>query len=342
MTTTAATGERSEARAGSGGSLGRGGALLLLVLCNVLWAGTYTAGKVALREISPVELNALRFTLAALILAPMLIHGWRRIPLDRRTLLTLAQLTLLGWILNKTLEYVGLSLTTASDIALLISTESLFTALLSWIVLRERVRPAGALSLAVGLTGAYLIVERGVLPTLGGAGGRLRVVGDLLIVLSLLVEAFYNVRGKATVASVPPLVFTAMTLTGSLVFWIPAGTVNVLQGGGLHLSLSGWLSVLYLAAIATAFCYWLWFRSLQVLDASAAAPTLFIQPLIGAALAVWLLHDELTWATLVGSVLIGVSLLLVMWDTRRAAALVEAESMPRSGSTRSSPECTRQ
>jgi probable blue pigment (indigoidine) exporter len=130
------------------------------------------------------------------------------------------------------------------------------------------------------------------------------------------------------VASVPPLLFTSATLAGSLLFWVPAGLVNVLHGGWPRLSLAGGLGVLYMAAVATALCYWLWFRSLRTLDGSAAAPTLFIQPLVGAALAVWLLHDELTWATLLGGVLIGVSLLLVLWGNRRVAAHVDAEATP--------------
>jgi drug/metabolite transporter (DMT)-like permease len=324
---TATAEETARAARGSAGA-GRGNAFVALALANTLWAGTYTAGKIALRELSPVELNALRFLLATLILAPALVRGWRRIPRDRATLLTLAQLVFFGWILNKTLEYVGLNLSTASDTALLISTESLFTALLAWTLLRERVRPAGVTSLAVGLLGAYLIVERGFAPTLGGSGGTARVVGDLLIVTSLAVEATYTVRGKSAVASMPLLLFTAVTIAGSLIFWLPAGAVNVLQSGWPRLSLAGWLGVLYMAAIATVTSYWLWFRGLRAVEGSAAAPLLFIQPLVGAALAVWLLHDALSWATLLGGALIGVSLLLVMWGGRRPEVIVAEEPTP--------------
>jgi drug/metabolite transporter (DMT)-like permease len=321
------TGERASAtRIGAGATARR--AVLLLVAANVLWAGTYTAGKIALRELSPVELNALRFALAALILSPALLRGWRRIPRDRATLMTLAQLVVLGWVLNKTLEYVGLSLSTASDTALLISTESLFTALLSWLLLRERVRPTGVASLIVGLLGAYLIVERGLLLSLGGAGGAGRIVGDVLIVCSLLVEAVYTVRGKSTLVRVPPLLFTSATITGSLIFWLPAGAINVMRDGWPQVSLAGWLGVLYMAAIATALCYWLWFRGLRSVDGSAAAPTLFIQPLVGTVLAVLLLHDELSWATLAGGGLIGVSLVLVIWSSRRPAEIVASEATP--------------
>ena len=310
-----------------GTHLSRTGALLTLVLANTLWAGTYSAGKIALRELSPVELNAVRFTLATLMLSPVLIRGWRSIPRDRRTLLKLGQLVLLGFVLNKAFEYFGLALSTASDVALLIATESIFTALLSWTFLRERITRSGVAALLVGLLGAYLIVERGFAPNLGAAGGT-RVLGDLLVVFSLLIEAGYTVSGKTTLTAVPPLLFVSTTLAGSLFVWIPAGAVAFAHTGMPHLTIAGAIAVLYMAAVATVAGYWLWFRALTVLDASAAAPTLFIQPLLGAALAIWLLHDVLSWATLVGGGLILVSLLLVVRGSRSSRETLPAESTP--------------
>ncbi|HLJ82318.1 MAG TPA: DMT family transporter [Ktedonobacterales bacterium] len=307
--------------------LSRRGAFGLLVLANALWAGTYTAGKVALSQLSPVELNAVRFSLAALMLSPVLIRGWRQIPRDRATLIKLAQLALLGFVLNKAFEYFGLNLSTASDVALLITTESIFTALLSWTFLRERVTSSGVAALALGLLGAYLIVERGFLPNLGGSGTA-RVVGDLLVVVSLFLEAGYTVRGKTVLSAMPPLLFTATTLAGGLFIWLPAGAIAVAHSGWPHITLAGWLAVLYMAAVATVTGYWLWFRALTRLDASAAAPTLFIQPLLGAALAIWLLHDSLSWATLLGGALIGASLLLVVRSSRRPNAPAVAVEAP--------------
>ncbi|MGH2514562.1 MAG: EamA family transporter, partial [Ktedonobacterales bacterium] len=117
-------------------------------------------------------------------------------------------------------------------------------------------------------------------------------------------------------------------LAGSLFIWLPAGAVAVAQSGLPHMTLGGWLAVLYMAAVATVTGYWLWFRALTRLDASAAAPTLFIQPLLGAALAIWLLHDSLSWATLLGGALIGISLLLVVRSSRRPNAPPVAVEAP--------------
>lgn len=305
----------------------RQGAFGLLVLANVLWAGSYATGKIALAELPPVELNMVRFTMASLLLAPVLIRYRKQIPRDRRTLFVLLQLTLLGFVLNKGLEYIGLSLSTASDVALLIATESLFTGLLSWIFLRERATRSGVVALAIGLLGVYLIVERGLIPNLGN-GDSTRVLGDVLVVLSLLLEAGYTVRGKVALTRMPPLLFTALTITGSLFFWVPAGMVAMLHSGLPHVSLGGWFSVFYLAAITTVLGYWLWFHALSVVDASAAAPTLFIQPLLGAALAIVILHDSLTLATVLGAACIIASLVLVVYSGRREPLSVLDESVP--------------
>ena len=330
-----ATGKPSVARSGGGagtevaaiaGAVGHTNqtAVLLLVLANLLWAGTYVTGKIALEQLSPLELNAIRFPLAAVVLLPVVIHGWRQIPRDWNSLLLLGQITLMGWVLNKALEYTGLALSTASDVALLIATESLFTALLSWLILREHITRATLLALGVGLFGAYLIVERGVAPHLGapGTGNSQRIIGDLLVIGSLVLEAAYTVRGKAALSRLrlSPLLLTSATLAASMLVWVPTGAVAAIRGGFPPLSPVTWICIVYMAVGSSVLGYWLWFRGLGMVDASTAAPTLFIQPLVGAALGILLLHDTLSAATFVGGALIGLSLLLVVLGTRRRSS----------------------
>ena len=298
----------------------RAGAWAMLICANILWAGSYVAGKVALRELSPIMLNTLRFSLASLVLLPIVIAGRQKLRFSARTLPQFALLVLTGVVLNKLFEYVGLNLTTASDTALLISTESIFTALLSWLVLRERFSRAAALALVVGFAGAYLVIERSLLPHWGiptAASGGARVLGDLLVILSLAIEASYTILGKSMLDRYPPLLITAASIIGSLVFWMPAGAEEVLRLGWPHLSLAGWLGALYLAIATTVIGYFLWFQALTVVNASSAAPFLFIQPLLGAIIAILLLGDQLTWATIAGGALILTSVSLV--SRRRAA-----------------------
>ena len=212
-------------------------AILAMILANVLWAGSYTAAKEALDSLSFVELNFLRFGIASLILLAMVRQQRRRMCIRRRDLPRLALLCLFGFVLNKSAEFGGLSLTTASDTALLIASESMFTAILAWIVLREAVRWEAVVGLVIGAIGVYIVIERGFgLPNLGGGT---RLIGDLLIVGALTMEATYTVMGKATLDRYPGLLITAFGIVGSMAFWTPAAAINVAVAGMPHLSVAG-------------------------------------------------------------------------------------------------------
>jgi drug/metabolite transporter (DMT)-like permease len=283
----------------------------LLILANTLWACSYVAAKFALRDTSVNLMNALRMIISALVLLPFLI-AWRKdLHLTRRDIPQLAVLALIGFVINKILEFGGLSLTTASDVALLITSESIFTAALSWLLLRERFRPLTGGALLLGLFGVYLIVERSLVPNIPAGGGALRIVGDLMVVLALVFESFYTVRGKALLTKHPPLLITAMAIVGSTIFWIPLAGVDIVYNGWHPLGLIGWLSIGWLAIMSTVIAYLAWFKGLANVDVSAAASTLYVQPLLGTALAIALLHDQLLPTTIVGGIMIIVSVYFV-------------------------------
>src|SRR5579884_2370409 len=265
----------------------------LLILANVLWACSYVAAKVALRDVSVNLMLALRMGMAALVLLPLLIARHGELKLTRKDLPQLALLALVGFVINKLLEYGGLALTTASDVALLITSESIYTAALSWLLLR--------------VAGVYLIIERSLIPNLPVGGGAWRVVGDLLVVLALIFEALYTVRGKALLVKHSPLLVTAAAIVGSMVFWLPLGSWEVLHSGWPTISLPGWLAIGWMAIMSTAIAYLLWFQGLAKVEGSAAASALFIQPLLGTLLALVLLGDQLTPTTIIGGILIIVS-----------------------------------
>ena len=283
----------------------------LLILANTLWACSYVAAKFALRDTSVNLMNALRMIISALVLLPFLIAWRKELHLTRRDIPQLAVLALIGFVINKILEFGGLSLTTASDVALLITSESIFTAALSWLLLRERFRPLTGGALLLWLFGVYLIVERSLVPTIPAGGGALRIVGDLMVVLALVCESFYTVRGKALLTKHPPLLITAAAIVGSTIFWIPLAGVDIVYNGWHPLGLITWLSIGWLAIMSTVIAYLAWFKGLASVDVSAAASTLYVQPLLGTVLAIVLLHDQLLPTTIVGGILIIVSVYFI-------------------------------
>jgi drug/metabolite transporter (DMT)-like permease len=281
---------------------GRQRALLVLGLTNCLFAGSYVAGKAALATWPFASVNMLRFTIAGILLLPALWRGRRLLPRDHGDRWRLVAMCGMGFIGTKALEYWGLSLTTASDTALLIAAEALATVLLSVAFLHERVRRLESLGLLLGGFGVYLVVEGGLRTPALLSGPQ--SVGNLLVVASLLLEAGFTVIGKTVVERYPPLLITAAVVAGSLVAWWPAGVAALWVRHWPGMSLGGWIGVFYLGAITTALCYWLWLWGLKRVMPGAMAPLLFIQPLVGTALAVWIRGERPSLATLLGGVLI--------------------------------------
>lgn len=283
----------------------------LLIMANVLWAASYVVSKFVLFETSVTIMLALRMCISALVLLPFLIARRKDLNLTRRAIPQLVILALIGFVINKLLEFGGLALTTASDVALLITSETVFTAVFSWALLGERFKRLTGFALLLGLIGVYLIVERSLVPNIPSGGGLWRIVGDLLVVLAVLVEAFFTVRGKSLLVNYPPLMITSASIVVSMIFWTPVGIWEIVYTGWHPLSLIAWLCIIWLALLATVVPYLAWFQGLARVKASSAASALFIQPLFGTFLAIVLLHDQLTPMTVVGGILIIASVYLI-------------------------------
>ena len=284
---------------------------LLLILANVLWACSYVAAKYVLRDISANMMNALRMVIAAMVLLPLLIARRKDLNLTRRDLPQLAVLAIIGIVLAKTFEFWGLAFSSASDVALLITSESIFTAVLSWLLLRERFKFLTVFALLLGMFGVYLIVERSLVPNIPSGGGALRILGDVLVIVGLICEAFYTVRGKSLLVKHPPLLITAAAIVGSALVWIPIAGGEILYGGWHPLSITAWLGLGWLAIMSTVVAYLAWFKGLEKIEGSAAASTLFVQPLLGTILAIVLLNDQILPTTILGGLLIIVSVYLI-------------------------------
>lgn len=307
---------------------GRARALLAVALANVVWSGSYVAGKAALGSVSFATLNALRFTLAALLVAPLLWRNRHRLPRSRADRVRLVAMALLAFCGNKALEFGGLSLSTATDTALLITSEALMTALLAAVFLRERLRGSTLAALLVGGVGVYLVVEGGPVLPHGISGSR--PLGDVLIVASLAVEACATVIGSSLMSRAESaFTVTCAAVVISLAVWVPVGTAVGLAGASApRLGAAGWAGVAYLAVAVTVCGYGLWFWGLGRLRAQDVTPFLLLQPLVGTLLAALIRGERPGPWTLAGGAGILAGVALVAWCERRGGGV---EAVPLAG-----------
>ena len=295
--------------------------LLLLVGINLLWAGSSPAAKIAIQSVPPMTLAFTRFSIAAL-----LMYG---IALARRTDLRVARsdwgafwaMGVLGLALTYLLAYQGLRLTTASNIALLHATETVFLSVLAFFFLGEALPRVKLLGIGLGLAGVYLIVANGLVIRSFSHSAQ----GNLLIALALAFEASSSIVGKNLLARYPPLsVVTYQMLSGAVALApFSAFELNRQIASGHPLTLpppNALWSLLYLIVPCTVLGYLIWFSVLEKCDAGEMSVFLFIQPVAGAFLGALLLGDKITPYTVGGALLVLVSVGLVNYRPRKILA----------------------
>ena len=304
-------------------------ALLALVLANLIWGGSYVAAKVALAELSPSSLAFLRFALAAALSLPLVWRVRGDVRLEWRDAPAVALIGVAGVAVPYLVSYVGMNWTTASDSALVVSAEPVFTVGLAVLFLGEPLgwRRVGALVLGVG--GAYTIVSHG--QGLASLLVSRQALGNSLVALSLLGEAGYTVLGKHVMRSYRPLVVTLYAVWIAAIILLPVSLITpALTHGGLtpHLvpwRLATWLALLYLSGGCTLGAYLLWNLALSRVQANVAGVFLFLQPVIGALLGVITLHEDLAPTTVVGALAVFGGLLLV---SRSPASGIDERYVP--------------
>jgi drug/metabolite transporter (DMT)-like permease len=268
------------------------------VYCSLVWGVSFVVARVALAELSPLALALLRYAAAALLFGPAaLIYAWRGKTPAWRDLPLLAGLGLAAVAAYFWIQFTALSLTSAVNVALLVATAPVLTALLGRWWLREELSPARRAGIALGIAGAFLVITGGRM-TLGASPADL--LGGLLALTNAALWALYTVCGRRLVARHPPLLVTAYVGLFGLAFLAPAAFAS---GGYPPLaSLSGrtWAAVMFLGLLCSGVGYFLWYWALSRMEAARAAAFMYLNPLV-TALAGWVMLGEIPrMATVIG------------------------------------------
>jgi drug/metabolite transporter (DMT)-like permease len=290
-----------------------------LVLVQVIWAGSYIAMKIALKEMPVGGVVFLRYGSASLgFLVLWLWRGWPR--LQRRDWLWIIGLGIGNFAVSPMLQTLGVSYTQAADAAVLIAFEPILTVLVATLALRER--PTGRTILALLIATTGLMILSGVT---GGPADDLRqfrLLGNLLFLSSLIFESTISVSGRALTPR-----YRADHLSGSMMisgFLVGSllNTPTLIRMDFGSIPASAWGATVYLGLACSVLGYIIWFRILREVPVNQVALSLFIQPIAGTILGATILNEMINGRMLVGALIICAS--LIWWQVREMSAVPAA------------------
>ena len=263
-------------------------AFVVALATMVIWGGTPVFTKLAINEIDPLLVGALRTLIAGLVALPVLLIRNHPIPQDRRSRVTLAYSGFAAFIAFPLLFSFGQQSTSTTHAALILATLPVFTSAFGRLVERTRPDPTWVLGIALAFGGEIaLIAWRAP----GEAGGSL--AGDAVVLLSSAICATGYVAGaRLAQRGYRSLSTTLWGVAGASVVIAPLAAGLVISGGWPQAGAIAWGSVLVLAVLTSIVGYVAWYWALAHGGISRIASVQFTQPLFGLALAALVLSGR--------------------------------------------------
>lgn len=309
-------------------------AVLQALLVVFIWSTSFVLTKWAFRYgFHPLTLSGIRFGLAALLLTPLGIRRTRRARDRARPgvdstpwgvpLWITVGLGLAGYALNTGGYNLGLFYLAPAEVALLLGLNNTLQVLL-WgrLLLGETPNLVQLLAICAGLSGVGLFyVEDGIsiahpaaiaAVLVAGVGYALWIVGS---------RHFVGRRGS-------------LDLTRKSMSWGAAAliAVGLFTDGFPHVRITGWLIVLVLAIVNTAFAFVLWGHTQKILKSYESVVLNNTQTVQVSLLALILLGDPLDTARWIAIALVTVSAITVqLAGTTSSMSRRRDRSVPLSG-----------
>ncbi|MGC1376785.1 MAG: DMT family transporter [Anaerolineales bacterium] len=279
------------------------------LLAVVIWGGNFIATKEALLEVSPATLVWLRFGIGVLVLGVVVVARKQFALPPRRELAYFALLGFLGVTFHQWLQATGLITAPATNTAWIVATIPVFTALLGWLALKEKLGLLRVGGMVLAAAGVILIVSKGDLGSLfSGAFG----FGESLILISAVNWAVFSVLSRRGLNAHPA---TRMMFYIMLFGWLFANIWLFGFGPGLgeipRLSINGWDAILILGVLGSGVAYVAWYDALQALPASQLAAFINIEPLVTTVMAAFMLGESITVFSVIGAALVLLGVYLV-------------------------------
>ncbi|GAA5179342.1 DMT family transporter [Niveibacterium umoris] len=271
---------------------------LLLIFAALCWAGNFVLARGVSAQIPPVSLAVGRWTVAAVLLAPLVLprmaESLAPMLAMRGRLLGLA---LLGIATSNTFVYIGLQTTAATHGVLLNALMPIMVALLAAIIWRKPLKAGVWAGMGVSVVGVMLIVTHGQPAQFATMDASL---GDLWVIAGMLCWAGYTILLRNVAPQVDKLALLWVTIVIGLLMLTPAWLAELALRGLPRPDGRALAGVLYLGVFPSVLALIAYMRAVAEIGAARAAAFLHLIPAFGTLMAVAFLGERLALYHYVG------------------------------------------
>lgn len=271
---------------------------LLLLFTSLLWAGNITAGKFVVGHAAPILLTDLRWGLAVILLVPFVWWKEKKLLPPLRSLPLLFLMGATGMAMYNVFMFLALERTTADNTALISALNPISIALVSFILIREKLSALQVMAMLLCLSGVLIVISHGDLDKLRSFHFN---PGDLYMLSAVLMWGFYAVAGRFSLRYVSPIMSTLWSGIFGLLLLAP---VTVTQLQIQNPTPVFWASTLYGGIAGTVLAMVFWNIGVQKVGATRSGIFLNFNPIFTAVLAYFLLGEQLNAYQWIGSAVV--------------------------------------
>lgn len=283
----------------------RGNAILLTVVASLLWGTSFPGTKWGLGYVgNDVFFLWLRFLIAtAVTLSVVLFFRKMSLSIFRNPVIWLIGAFNAGGFL---MQYVGLTITTASKTSLLVDINVVAVAIISFFVFRERLGKLQVSGIMLGCLGILLLTLNDEL-----VFDVNQLPGDIIVFMAGWSWAFFIVLNKKLLDKHTGVELSSAAIVTCMVWLtLPTGYL-FLTGADFSVQTNGWAAIVYLGLACTSAAILLWALGLEGVSATASATIMLIEVLTALAISFTLLNETMSAAAALGAALVLAAIYLV-------------------------------
>ncbi len=281
--------------------------LFLILICTI-WGFNFVAAKVGVGEMPPLLFVGLRFAVVFALLIPFLKIAPGRMR-------DIAIIALFNGAIHFGLMFIGVALTAASVMAVIVQLNVPFATVLSIVFLGETVKWRRWAGIAMTVLGVTIVsfdphVFDSLTGVLFGAAAAMSGAIAAIYMRKLTNVGVFQLQSWTAAITAPSL------LLASIIF--ETGQLDAMANA----SWIGWGALLFTALGASLVGHNGYYYLLQRYEVSLIAPLSLLSPILGVVFGIWVLEEPMTTRIVVGALtaFVGVGILAI-----RGKVAVESE-----------------
>ncbi len=287
--------------------------LVGLITLGMFWGVSFIFIRVAVPEFGAISLMAVRVTLAAAVLIPLLLRRGQFEQILRHWQ-AISLLGVLHYAIPFSLFAYSMLTLSAGYASVINASAPLFAGLIAWLWLGERLDASRATGLVVGVIGVVILVW----DKLAGGSGPVASAA-FASVLAAFCYGLAAVLAKKRLSGVDPVAVAGGSMIVAALVLLP---VSFVLWPTTTPSLNAWGMAAVLGVVCTAAAFVLYFRLIAAIGPSRAITVTFLIPVFAVVFGALFIDEKITTSMIVGG-------LVVALGTALSTGLVDLQNITR-------------